>query len=144
QGWPHSEPPGFLVREPASQAGPQLSSSSPLRVVMRPHYTTGTEREAAMNTDLTILPAAIRALVDRFIAEAGVDFTDPAAVRGECDVWSRRLANALEGVEVPGYYDEEEQVALEVGLAQLWLDEVPAVLADDEMAPGHWVCRVTH
>src|SRR5690606_9647216 len=97
-------------------------------------YTTCRKERPSRQTEaamLETLPAAVRDLLERFIAEAGIDFSDPAAMRGECDVWSRHLANALEGVEVPGYYDEEEQVALEVGLAQLWLDEVPAVLADD-------------
>lgn len=92
-------------------------------------------------TELTALPTEIREMVEQYMATAGVDFTNPEAVRGECETHARGLAAAMGS----GEYDMDEDgwgEEYEAWAVQVWMDETPAALAGNAMAGGHFVTHV--
>lgn len=95
-----------------------------------------------MNTDA--LPAPLAQLVLGFIREAGVDFSDAAAVESECETWSDRLAVALHESPIEVDDDGDVMVEADTWTPLMWAteDDVPADLAGDELAIGHVICVV--
>jgi hypothetical protein len=78
------------------------------------------------------LPSEILDTVVDYMSRAGLDFAAVAAVRGQCETQSYALVRHLRAA------------GLDAGVVQVWTESVPAVLADDEMAPGHFVVAVRY
>ena len=81
-----------------------------------------------MTTPADIDDVALSTFVAAFVDHCGVDLADAAAVRKQCETMSLRLARFLSAA---GWRAAAQQV---------WMDSVPAALAENDMAPGHFVC----
>jgi hypothetical protein len=75
-------------------------------------------------------------MVRDFVATSGVDFSDADVVRGQCEDFSRDLAEYIDGTVV-GEYEVAESYRV-----QKWMERVPAALEGNELAGGHYVTLV--
>jgi hypothetical protein len=85
--------------------------------------------------------SSLVAAVESFIAASGADFTSHAQMEGQCQDFSVAIAAHLAGVEL---LDEDGDVAetSDAWPAQKWMDAVPAAIAHNELAGGHYVAIV--
>lgn len=99
-----------------------------------------------MTTTLNTLPSQLRDAVLSLIAERGWDVTSARAMESECETLSRALASRLDGmpIEDPAEDDPEWWATAESSARLMWpdADDIPADVADDELAIGHVVCWV--
>ena len=92
-------------------------------------------------TTETAVDASLIAAVQTYMATSGADFTSASAMVGNCQDYSIAVAAYLTGVELT---DEDGDVVetADSWPVQKWLDKVPAALAGNDLAGGHYVAIV--